>query len=99
MNDLIIQLFLGSDHLINPTLWYLYDTAWIMLLFMAVQKFVRSSRGYLAVRRLLFAISVFLQYCGINFSIWGSFSEDIRYSLGRIVEIDNSCCMYRKFIG
>lgn len=90
LKDLAYQLLLGGDHLINPTLWYLYDTAIIMLLFMVLQK--TDKGAYTWLRIILMVLCIGLQYTGINYSVFSQLPYDIHYSLGRLVEMIPAAC-------
>lgn len=88
--DLLYQLLLGGNHLINPTLWYLYDTAIILLLFLVLQK--TSKRSYTLLRISLIVFCMFLQYSGINYNLFSKLPFDVRYSIGRLVEMIPASC-------
>lgn len=68
VKDLLCQLLLGSDHLINPTLWYLYDMAIMLFLFMKFQKYDKNT--YTIIRVLIIIICVILQYTGVNYKFF-----------------------------
>ncbi|MDY6361435.1 MAG: hypothetical protein SPL23_09715 [Lachnospiraceae bacterium] len=91
IKDLFYQLILGGDHLINPTLWYLYDTAIIMMLFMAIQR--SDKKVYTWLRIILMVLCIVLQYSGINYDLFFKLPSDIHYSLGRIVEMIPAACV------
>lgn len=91
IKDLFFQLILGGDHLINPTLWYLYDTALIMLLLMVLQR--ANKKVYTWLRIILMVLCIVLQYSGINYNLFFELPSDIRYSLGRIVEMIPAACV------
>lgn len=92
LKDLVLQLLLGSDHLINPTLWYLYDTAFVLLVFGLIQR-LTNDKAYMGMRVILLLAGVVLQYTGLNYQWFSTLSQDIVYSIGRLAENIPAACI------
>lgn len=93
IKDLIIQLLLGSSHLINPTLWYLYDTAFVLAIFALLQRIGTGKNTFLWYRLILLGFSIFFQYSGLNYSAFSSLPQGLYYSAGRLFEIIPAACI------
>ncbi len=89
--DLLWQLALGSSRYLCPVLWYHFNLIILTVLFVIVFSY---SRDYIWINVVILGLLAFwLQYSGINYWLFGRFGFEVRYSLGRIVELLPSSCL------
>lgn len=86
LTDLKWQLLLGSSPQLNPPLWYQADLIILTIIFGIF--FLTMKKGTaLKVLWILTAVSLALQYSGMNEILFGDFRYEVRYSAGRLVEM------------
>lgn len=79
------QLFTGHAVGINPPLWYLASLFWLTILYFCIFKIFKFNAIYVIVLLLLF--SFILEYTGLNYLAFGKMRYEIKYPLGRFVEM------------
>lgn len=82
--DFLLQLFFGSD--INPPMWFLVDLIILSILFYSIFYFCKGEKGII-VSIILSGISIWMQYSGINFQQWSIFSDYVKWTMGRLIEL------------
>ena len=85
ISDLFLQLITGHSRYLNPSMWYQFDLIIVTLLFSILFHYL-DDRKIDIVFIFLLAISYFLQFSGINHSIFHEMEFEFKYPLGRIVE-------------
>lgn len=84
--DLAWQLLFGSSHVLNPVLWYIWDTIMISYVVFLVY-FILPKERAVAVMACLTFFAVIMQYTQLNYRIFGNLPYESRYTLGRFLEI------------
>ncbi len=86
IKDLFWQLITGHSHNLDGVLWYQVNLIWLTILFSTIVKVWKSDRKWI-VFGMLSLLSLVLQYSGINLSLWGKMRFELRYPLGRLIEM------------
>ena len=86
ISDLGWQLLLGSSPVLNPPFWYQADLIIITALYFVIFKFLSKEKSLIVIW-ILTAVSIFLQYSGINQLIFEGFEYEVRYTTGRLAEM------------
>lgn len=84
ISDFFWQLFTGHSPHLNPTMWYQIDLILLTVLF-AFLFYVFPKKAIFISFGLLCA-SLALQYTGINYSFLSPLPDELKYTLGRLVE-------------
>ena len=86
ISDLLWQIATGHSPNLNPSMWFQFVLLVISILFFIVFKLFTRRRALI----LLYALTVFsiwFQYSGYNSWLFGSLRYELKYPLGRIVEM------------
>ena len=84
IKDLMWQLLLGTSPVLDPPLWYLFDLivcSFVMLLICRLGRY----KFYL-ISLVLFG-SFVLQYTDVNWSLFNGFRYEVKWPLGRLLEM------------
>ncbi len=86
IRDMVWQLFTGHSETLNPTMWYqvsliVLNVVFFVLFYFLPQKFGKISIVWLALGALV------LQYTGKNFVLFSNMRFELKYPLGRTVEM------------
>jgi fucose 4-O-acetylase-like acetyltransferase len=83
---LLWQLITGCGYHVNTPLWYMACLIWLTLIYVLIFKLPNRNISLLVIHILL-AISLLLQYTGINYYLFAGLRWELCYSLGRICEM------------
>ena len=86
ISDFLWQLFTGHSGNVNPTMWYQILTIILTVLFYSIFRKLDDRKGLLALF-LLTLVCYFLQYSLINYNLFKDLRFELKYPLGRIVEM------------
>jgi fucose 4-O-acetylase-like acetyltransferase len=86
ITDLFWQIITGHSPALNATMWFQTNLIVISLIFFVVFYFFSENMG-VAIIILLSIISLFLQYSGINYILFGGLRYELEYPLGRLAEM------------
>jgi hypothetical protein len=86
IQDFFWQLFTGHSRNLNPSMWYQVDVIIITILFYFVFKYLDDRKGYLVLIGLT-VFSYFMQLSGINMALFGDLEFELKWPLGRILEM------------
>jgi cytochrome c biogenesis protein CcdA len=89
--DFLLQLAFGSDRNLCPPLWYLFDLIFLTSVFWIINKYWGNYVWYIIPTMGIFALC--LQYSGINYHLFGNLVYEIRWTLGRIIEVLPYACI------
>ncbi len=84
--DLFWQTLTGHSRNLNPSMWYQVDVIVISILFYFIFKYLDDKKAYLSLIGLLL-FSYFMQLSGINRALFGELEFELKYPLGRILEM------------
>lgn len=84
--DLFWQTLTGHSRNLNPSMWYQVDVIVISIIFYYIFKYLDDRKGYLALIGLM-VFSYFMQLSGINKALFGGLEFELKYPLGRILEM------------
>ena len=84
---IIYGCLLGSSPLLDPPLWFLSSLILVCAVFTICFFTVRTEKERNVTLVILLAAAIFLQYSGANFYLFGSAPSELKYTLGRVVEI------------
>ena len=83
------QLLLG--HSFNPPMWFQVDLIILTALYYFAKKL--PDKYFVIIIITLVPVCLFLQYTGWNYYIFERFIYEVRYPLGRIVEVVPMCAL------
>jgi fucose 4-O-acetylase-like acetyltransferase len=86
ITDLFWQIITGHSPVLNATMWFQTNLIIISLVFFIVFYFFSEKKGIVIIVLLSF-ISLFLQYSGMYYQWFGELRYELRYPLGRMVEM------------
>jgi len=86
LGDLGWQLVGGTSEAIAEHLWFMADLFWLTVFTFAIGRLLRGGRG-LAVLAAFFVGAVMMEYSGLNRWLFWRFPYEIRFFLGRFVEM------------
>lgn len=89
--DLIWQIVFGSSEKLCPPLWFQFDIIVITLLIWIIYKYAPKYVWRILILGLI--ITYGLQYSGLNYAMFGWLGYEMRYSLGRLVEVFPAVCI------
>ena len=82
--DLLWQLFSGFP--VNTPLWYLVDMLWISILFWII-RLLSNRKIFIIIISFLAVFSIVAQYTGLNLLMFGELTYNIKWTLGRVIEM------------
>lgn len=86
ISDLLWQLFTGHSVNLNATMWYQVDIIILTVIYYSIFKKLDDKKGFIAVILMtLFAYA--MQYSGINYNLFKDLRFELKYPLGRIIEM------------
>lgn len=89
--DLGWQLLMGCSRNLNPPMWYQFDLILLTVLFAILFKIMFSKRIYFFF--IIFIGCLVFQYSGINYRLFSRYVYEVKYPLGRIVEMLPYACL------
>lgn len=87
ISDLIWQLSFGSSENLNPPLWYMFDLIVLTILFSILFKIVKNTKYSNYIVYGIIIISIILQYSEINYKLFCNMRYEMKWPLGRIIEM------------
>lgn len=84
--DLFWQMLTGHSMDLNPTMWYQFNVIVITALFYFIFKKTDDHKGF-HILILLLVFSYFMQYSGINRSLFKDLPFELKKPIGRILEV------------
>lgn len=84
--DLCWQLLTGHSGGINTPLWFLVDMLWISCLLWLLRLILKKKYFAIALA-LVMAVCFVLQYTGANYVMFGNLPYELKYPLGRMIEM------------
>ncbi len=85
ISDLFLQLLTGHSRYLNPSMWYQFDLIIVTFLFSLAFHYL-DDRKIASTFIILLILSYFLQFSGINHSLFHEMEFEFKYPFGRIVE-------------
>lgn len=85
-SDLLWQCFTGSSPKLNPPLWFHSILIIITVLFIFIFLCVKEEYGLFIVC-LISLLCLVLEYSGINYGIFNSCRYELKWSIGRLIEM------------
>ena len=92
IDSYIYQLLFCTNPYINRTLWYQIDLLILTVLFYSLYKYISLEKINI-ILWILIILCLFLQYSGLNELVFNSFRYEIRFSIGRLIEIIPFACI------
>ena len=86
ISNLLWQIFTGHSPKLNPTMWYQSVLIVLTLSFFIVFRFFRNKAGLILIWTLAL-LSLVLQYAGYNFLLFDPLRFELKYPLGRLIEM------------
>lgn len=86
ISDLGWQLLFGSSRNLDPPLWFQADLVFITVLIWIIFYFVTTETAFM-IMFLLSVGSLYMQYSGINYMLFGNWEYETRYTCGRVFEM------------
>lgn len=83
---LVWQLLTGSNERLNPAMWFQTDLILLTVIFSLLFAWLKPRLSH-GIILLVAAICLILQYGGMNYALFEPLQTEIKYSLGRIVEV------------
>ena len=83
---LVWQLLTGSNEQLNPAMWFQTDLILLTVIFSLLFAWLKPKLSY-GIILLVATICLILQYGGMNYALFEPLQTEIKYSLGRIVEV------------
>lgn len=83
------QLLLGHNY--NPPMWFQVDLLIITLGYILLKK--TSDKYFTLIITVLIPVCFYLQYTGWNYKLFEEFVYEVKYPLGRIVEVVPMCTL------
>ncbi|MBQ7602814.1 MAG: acyltransferase [Clostridia bacterium] len=72
---------------VNSPLWFLAVMLWISLLFWIIRLICCNKKPFLIVIVVLAVVCIVLQYTGLNYAMFGGLPYELKYPLGRLIEM------------
>lgn len=85
------QLLTGHSAKLNPPMWYQINLIILTILFWLIFCWFRNKATYILV--VITILSLFLQYSGTNYGLFDGYIYEIKYPLGRIIEMLPYACL------
>lgn len=86
IQDFLYQLLFGHSKYINASMWYQVDLIIITYVYVLLYKYLKNKKGTICICIIsIFAIA--LQYTGINYTIFKDLVVELKYPLGRLLEV------------
>lgn len=92
IQDLIWQLLFGNSVNLIPPLWFQADLILLTCIVFAVFYFIPTNKTFKVLFAIVF-LSLWMQYSGINYRLFGEWAYECRYSCGRIAEMIPYACI------
>ncbi len=86
LSTLFWQMTTGHSALLNPAMWYQSVLICLTMLFFVIYRYIDKQIAK-AVSVLLLVLSLFMQYSGYNYRLFGDLPYELKCPLGRLVEM------------
>ena len=87
ISDLFWQIFTGHSRYLNPSMWYQVDVILITILFYLIFRYIKDNRKAFFTLLGLMIVCYILQFTGINRALFENLEFELKYPLGRIIEM------------
>lgn len=84
--DFFWQLLTGHSRYLNPSMWYQVDIIIVTIIFYFIFKYLDDKKAIIALI-LCTAFCYFAQFSGLNIALFGNLEFELKYPLGRIMEV------------
>ena len=84
--DLLWQIFTGHSTTLNATMWYQVDIIVLTIIYYSIFRKLDDRKGYIAIV-ILTLFAYFMQYSLINYNLFKDLRFELKYPLGRIIEM------------
>lgn len=85
-SPLLWQLFTGSNERLNPPMWFQTDLIILTVVFSLLFAWLKSWLSY-GILLTLGIVCMVLQYNGLNYTLFEPLQPEVKYTLGRVVEV------------
>lgn len=96
VSDLGWQLSVGCSRNLNPPMWYQSNLILLTIVFIIFYKIFKDKIIYIIL--IILSGSLFIQYSGVNHKLFINSIYEIRYPLGRIIEMLPYACLGVLFV-
>lgn len=96
IQDLICQLLFGNSINLNPPLWFQADLIILTCIVFIVFYFMPTDKAFKVLSAIVF-LSLWMQYAGINYKLFGELPYEIKYTYGRVAEMVPYACIGMAF--
>lgn len=86
IKDLLWQIVTGHSPQINPSMWFQTILIALTLIYILIFRFVSDKKGILLII-FITILSLWIQYSGYNWMLFGSLRYELKYPLGRLFEM------------
>ena len=84
--DLFWQILTGHSRYLNPSMWYQFDIILVTLIFYLIFRYLDDKKAVIGLS-ILTVVCLLLEFSGINVALFGNLEFELKYPLGRIVEV------------
>ncbi len=92
IQNLICQLLFGNHTNLNPPLWFQADLILLTCIVFAIFYLIPANKVFKVLFVIVF-LSLWMQYSGINYKLFGELSYEVRYTYGRVAEMAPYACI------
>ncbi|MDE6386426.1 MAG: acyltransferase [Lachnospiraceae bacterium] len=96
IRDLICQLLFGNSIHLIPPLWFQADLILLTGIVFIIFYFIPTNKAFNVLAAIAF-LSLWMQYSGINYSLFGEWAYEVRYTYGRVAEMMPYACVGMAF--
>lgn len=86
LSALFWQLITGHAYHVNAPMWYIVSLMYLTVIYMVVFKICNKKAGLIIINGLL-VLSLIFQYSGLNYRLFNGLVFELKYPLGRFVEM------------
>ena len=86
IKDLLWQIVTGHSPQINPSMWFQTILIALTLIYILIFRFVSDKKGILLII-FITILSLWIQYSGYNWMLFGTLRYELKYPLGRFFEM------------
>ncbi len=91
ISELFWQIATGHSAKLNPAMWYQCVLIWLTIVFFVICKYAKG-RFLNAICIGLVLASLIMQYSGLNLALFNDLAYELKYPLGRFVEMIPYAC-------
>ncbi|MBQ6334428.1 MAG: acyltransferase [Erysipelotrichaceae bacterium] len=87
ITDLFWQILTGHSSYLNPSMWYQFDIIITTVLFFLVFRQIKDNKKAYCGLLIITLFCYILQFSGVNRALFGEMIFELKYPLGRIIEM------------